>query len=251
MFTYHCKCVLLQWVLQYLGSRDLDRTTTMIYRKMHLAISMPLFLTIGFGSFTAHATNFSANAVLENTLSITNVRSFNVGRVYASVTGTTQADGVGALVVAPDGGVTDPADSSTVTLTSLSAPVPAQGSVGMAANFELQFPNTSTIEALNFNDGAAGLGPILTTNGIKLVHESANPNVPSLYLMHFTVGDVSGGTVGRQTIANDGRFPVVASFGESTYVFNVGATLTTEPSDFEQPYQRGVYSGTFTVTGSY
>ncbi len=216
-----------------------------------MAIATPLVLTVSLWAFTAQAAKFSASAVLENTLSITNVQFFDMGTVYASVTGATQANGVGALVVAPDGGVTDPADSPTVQLISLSAPVPAQGSVGMLANFELQFPNTSTIDAVNFDDGASALGPLLMTNGIELVHESANPNVPSLYLMHFTVGDVSGGKVGSQTITNDGRFPVVASFGESTYVFNIGATVTTEPSDFEQSYQRGVYSGTFTVTGSY
>ncbi len=223
----------------------------MIYRNKHLAIAMPLVLAVILGASTAQAANFSASAVLENTLSITNVRSFDMGAVYASVTGATQANGVGALVVAPDGSVTDPADSSTVQLTSLSPPVPAQGSVGMVANFELQFPNTSAIDAANFADGASALGPLLMANGIELVHESAHPNVPSLYLMHFTVSDVSGGKVGSQTITNDGRFPVLASFGESTYVFNIGATVTTEPSDLEQSYQRGVYSGTFSVTGSY
>lgn len=223
----------------------------MICRKKHLVISVPVALAAGLGAFTAHAAKFSASAVLENTLAITSVRSFDLGTVYASKTGATQSNGVGALVVAPDGGVTDPADSSSVQLVSLSAPIPAQGSVGMVANFELQFPSTSAVDAVNFADGGSAFGPLLMANGVELIHESANPAVPSLYLMHFTVGDVSGGTVGSQTIPNDGRFPVEASFGESTYVFNVGATVTTEPSDSEQSYQRGVYSGTFTVTGSY
>ena len=64
---------------------------------------------------------------------------------------------------------------------------------------------------------------------------------------------------GSYTI-NVGDFTVTQDFGETTYVFNIGATLTTQPgaalttagtSADAIPYQEGLYSGTFEVTASY
>ena len=93
---------------------------------------------------------------------------------------------------------------------------------------------------------------------MALVHESANPAVPNLYMVHFTVSDVSGGVVdggdqGGTAAANDGVFDVVMDFGETEYVFNIGATITTEPyvGTDAQEYQDGIYSGTFEVTAAY
>ncbi len=217
----------------------------------HLAIAVAGAVSVA--TFTAQAEDFTASATLQNTLTVTNILDFEIGTVFASVTGAALANGVGALVISPAGVVTDPADSATVGLVSLTTPVAAQGSVAMTADFNLELPNTSSIDAADFAANASTSLVAITDgsgNATELVHESANPAVPSLFLMHFTVADVSGG-VATENATHDGDFRVVQDFGETSYVFNIGATLTTEPTASEQTYQEGVYSGTFAVTASY
>ena len=53
--------------------------------------------------------------------------------------------------------------------------------------------------------------------------------------------------------ANTGAFAVAQAFGETTFVFNIGATITTEPNDSGTAieYQEGDYTGTFEVTAAY
>lgn len=221
-------------------------------RKKRLAIAVAG--VVGLGASAAQAVDFTANATLQNTLQVVSVLDFDVGSVFATVTGAALTDGVGALVISPDGSVTDPTDSATVNLISLSTPVPAQGSVSITSDFDLTLPDTTLAVAADFAaDAGASLVTITdgTANAAELVHESANPVVPSLYLVHFTVGDVSGGT-STEAAPNGGAFSVVQGFGETEYVFNIGATLVTEPSSTgAQSYQEGVYSGTFAVTASY
>jgi hypothetical protein len=223
-----------------------------IKQKKHLALAVSMAATIGLGAATsAQAVDFTASATVENTLVVTNLADFDLGTVFATTTGTALTDGVGALVIAPGGTTTDPTDSATVQLINLGTPVPAQGSVAMAADFKLTLPDTSTIDAADFAaDAGSSLVNITngTGNAVELVHSSANPSVPSLWLMHFAVGDVSGGTVGTETA---GVWPVTQAFGSTSYVFNIGATVTTEPTASAMSYQAGVYSGTFTVTASY
>jgi hypothetical protein len=223
-----------------------------IKQKKHLALAVSMAATIGLGAATsAQAVDFTASATVENTLVVTNLVDFDLGTVFATTTGTALTDGVGALVIAPGGTTTDPTDSATVQLINLGTPVPAQGSVAMAADFNLTLPDTSTIDAADFAaDAGSSLVNITngTGNAVELVHSSANPSVPSLWLMHFAVGDVSGGTVGTETA---GVWPVTQAFGSTSYVFNIGATVTTEPTASVMSYQAGVYSGTFTVTASY
>lgn len=220
-------------------------------RKQHLVIAVAGAVTAG--TFTAHAADFSANATLQNTLTVVSVLDFDIGTVFATATGAALANGVGALVISPEGIVSDPADSATVSLTSLTNPVAAQGSVAMTADFSLTLPDTSTIDAADFEiDAGSSLVNITngTGNAAELVHESANPAVPSLWLMHFTVSDVSGGTSAEGT-ANVGDFTVTQDFGETEFVFNIGGTLTTEPTTSSETYQEGIYSGTFAVTAAY
>lgn len=220
-------------------------------RKKHLAIAVAGVVSVGTSA--VQAVDFTASATLQNTLTVVNVLDFDIGTVFASVTGAALANGVGALVITPDGVVSDPTDSATVSLTSLSTPVPAQGSIEMTADFFLTLPDTTGIDAADFA-ADAGTSLVAITDGsgnaTELVHESGNPSVPSLWMMHFTVGDVSGG-VATEGTPTQGDFTVVQDFGQTTYVFNIGATITTEPSTTEQTYQEGVYSGTFEVTAAY
>lgn len=219
---------------------------TMNKTRLALAVAGAVSLV----SVTAHAADFGATTTLQNTLEVTVVQELDLGTIFATATGTSAAEGVGALVIAAlDGAVTDPAtDSAEVNLTSLSAPTPAQGSVAMAADFTLTFTDTSAIDAATF--GAAGSANIATV-GIPLSHESADPAVPDLFLMHFTVADVSGG-VSTENAPNDGSFEIEQDFGETEFVFNIGATLTTAPFDTAvATYEAGIYAGTFEVTAAY
>lgn len=226
----------------------------MIMQNKRLAIAVAG--VIGLGASTAQAVDFGASATLENTLSVTVVNDMDLGTLFATATGAALANGVGALIIAPDGGATPHGtDSTTIELVSLGAPTGAQGSVDMSSNFNLELPNTVlTLPADFATDTSSSLVTITdgTGNSTELVHESANPAVPSLYLTHFTVSDVSGGVAGTETATFDGGFPIVQNFGETTYVFNVGATVTTKPvSTGAETYQAGVYSGTFVVTAAY
>jgi hypothetical protein len=236
-------------ILTYLGV-----IIMMIKQKKHLAIAVSLAATIGLGAATnAQAVDFTATATVENTLAVTNLADFAVGTVFATVTGAALTNGVGALVISPTGAVTDPADSASVQLINLGTPVPAQGSVDMTSSFSLTLPDTSTVDAADFVANAGGGADTEITAGAtvtELVHSSGDPAVPSLFMMHFTVGDVSGGTATEGT-SHVGDFTVAPDFGATTYVFNIGATVTTEPTSAAASYQAGVYTGTFAVTATY
>ena len=155
-------------------------------------------------------------------------------------------------MIAPDGTVTDPTDGDPA-LTSLGTPVPAQGSIDNVNGFTIELPDTSLIDETHFA-GDAGLTSI-AANAIPLIHESANPAVPDLWMMHFRIEAVSGGTV-AVTGGGDvdaGFYDITPGFGETTFVFNIGATITTEPNNSGAaiPYQEGLYSGTFEVLAAY
>lgn len=218
-------------------------------RKRYLAMAVASVVVAG-GS-TAQAVDFGVSTTLQNTLAVTVVQDLDVGTVFATATGAAATDGVGALQISPAGAVAD-ISTSAVSLTSLTAPTAAQGSVAMTADFTLTLPATNTVAEADFDDGTgASLGNIATV-GAELVHESANPAVPSLWLMHYTVAAVSGGTVTAEATTYDGSFAITQDFGETAFVFNIGATLTTEPgSGSAETYQEGLYSGTFEVTAAY
>lgn len=221
-------------------------------RKQHLAVAVAG--AVGLGASIAQAEDFTASATLQNTLAVTNLQDLDIGSVFATVSGAALTNGVGALVISPAGAISDQgSDSTTVNLTSLTSPTAAQGSVDMTAGFSLILPTTVSIDPADF---AANAGSSLvnitngTGNAAELIHESANPAVPSLWIMHYSVAAVSGGTVAEGT-PYQGDFTVTPDFGETTFVFNIGATLTTEPTGSAQTYQEGVYSGTFEVTAAY
>ncbi len=226
-------------------------------RKKRLAVTVAG--AISLSASVAQAEDFNATATLQNTLAVTSLQDFDLGSLFATVTGTASTEGVGALIISPLGAVSDPTDSGSINLTSLAAPTAAQGSVDMAATFTLQLPKTDVIDAGDFAaDTSTTLNADLLAEGIELVHDSANPSVPSLWLMHFTVGDVSGGASTVPGSANDGTFQITPDFGETTFVFNIGATVTTEPGGFDSTnttypatYQEGTYAGTFVVTAAY
>lgn len=228
-------------------------------RKQRLAVAVA-----GAFSLMASATqaaDFTASTTLQNTLTVVSLQDFDIGTVFASTTGGANTDGVGAIEIGTDGTVAASATGSTgVSLISLGAPTPAQGSVDMAADFDLQLPDTSDIDAADFAANAGGtlddllIAPVdASTEYTELVHESADPDVPSLYLVHFTIADVSGGVSTETNAAsNDGLYGIEQDFGETTYVFSIGATLTTEPGDgTAKNYEEGIYSGTFEITASY
>lgn len=219
--------------------------------KKRLAIAVAS--AVSLGAAIVQAEDFTASTTLLNTLAVTNLQNLDIGSVFATVTGSAEADGVGALVISPAGTAVDQgSDSATVNLTSLTTPTAAQGSVDMTSSFTLTLPDTSTILASEFDGSAVTSYPRWTDGtATELVHESANPAVPSLYLMHFTIGDVSGGVAGAEASQGAGAFAITPDFGETTYVFNIGATLTTKPTAAEEIYQEGIYSGTFAVTAAY
>lgn len=233
----------------------------MLMRKTGLSIATAGVVT--FGAASVYAVDFNATTTLQNTLAVTVVNDFDIGAVFATETaqnfvpGTSPvtSGGVGAVTIAADGTATNlTADSVDVTLTSLGTPTPAQGSVDVVGNFTIVLPDTSTIDPSDF-PGAAGVTNI-TTAGIPLVHESANPAVPNLYMMHFVVEAVSGGTVDAfvaPATPEEGIWSITQGFGETSFVFNIGATITTQPNDSGEGlvYQEGTYSGTFPVTASY
>lgn len=226
----------------------------MKFQKKYLIVAIAG--SMGLGTIAAHAADFGASATVQTSLEVTVVQDFDLGTISAVETGAALTDGVAALVIDSDGVVTDPADSAAVDLTNLGTPVPAQGSVAMLADFNLIFPNTSGIDAADFaaNAGTGLIADITdpNSNTVELVHESGNAAVPSLFLMHFTVGAVSGGVAAAEATPNDGRFPISQDFGETTFVFNIGATITTKPNaTTAESYQEGVYAGTFEVTAEY
>lgn len=221
-------------------------------RKTRLAMAVAGAVTLT--ASTAQAETFTASGAVAMTLAVTSLVDLNVGTLFATVTGGTTANGVAALVIGADGTVTDPTDSASVSLTSLGAPTVGQGSVDMITNFTLTFPDTDNIDVLDFEANAVGgadSGAILniTSSGIELAHESGNSTVPSLWLMHFEVTADSGGTISAAD--NDGIYEVLPGFGDTTFVFNIGATVTTEPSASVQTYQEGNYIGTYEVTAAY
>lgn len=233
-------------------------------QKKHLAIAVSVAATIGLGaSTTAQAVDFGASATVENTLTVTNLADFDLGTIFATKSGDIAADGVGALKIAPDGTATDAAnwDSAVagVNLISLGTPVPAQGSVDMVSTFTLTLPDTSAVGESDFPAGGAALAAAITstvaTNEIiELQHFSADPAVPSLYLLGFTVEAVSGGTLPLTPTEGVGAFVVTPEFGATSFVFNIGGNVITEPAATtggEAFYQPGAYSGTFAVTASY
>jgi len=232
----------------------------MLMRKTGLAIAVAGVVSLGASS--VHAVEFNATTTLQNTLAVTVVEQFDIGTMFATETaenyvagtGPVTTGGVGAVTIAPDGTTTNLTSDGDPALTSLGTPTPAQGSVEMVGNFVIQLPNTSAILAADFA-GAANLA-VLAANSITLEHESANPAVPDLYMMHFTIEAVSGGTAvapGSGPTLNDGVYDVTPGFGETSFVFNIGATITTEPNDTGTAivYQEGIYSGTFEVTAAY
>ena len=226
-------------------------------RKQHLAVAVAGAFSLMVA--TAQAADFNATTTLQNTLTVVSLQDFDIGTVFASSTANAIAEGVGALEIAPDGTVGEASTASTtVSLISLGAPTPAQGSVDMAADFDLQLPNTSGIDPASFTaNSPATLGTMLINKAAtppyaELTHESGDTEIPSLFLVHFLIEDVSGG-ISTAGATNTGAYAIEQEFGETTYVFNVGATLTTEPGNgtAAQNYEEGIYSGTFEITASY
>jgi len=233
----------------------------MFTSKKRLAIAVSG--AVSLGATVAHAVDFNATTTLQNTLAVTVVQDFDLGTVFATATGAGLTHGVGGFVIAPADGVTDDtAFTGPVSLQSLTAPTPAQGSVDTIGEFTLTLPNTTAIDPADFPDNgtSTSLAEVTaepattpaTTEVVELVHESGDPGVPSLYMLHFTIADTNDGdsTITPGT-TNDGQFTIEPAFGVTTYNFNIGATVITEPTAAAVTYQEGVYSGTFEVTAAY
>jgi hypothetical protein len=231
----------------------------MIIKQKRLAIALSVASALGLGATAVHAVEFKAQAIVENTLTVANRQEMVLGTLFATASGGATG-GVGALAITAAGVTTaspTPSDAG-IKLISLGTPVPAQGAVTMADDFTLTFVDTSTIIETEFADGgtANALGAAQVAVGTELIIAGADPSVASLWLSHFTLGDVSGGTVGTETnpagspTPNGGTFPISAGFSETEYVFNIGATVATESGN-SLNYEAGTYEGTFEVTASY
>ncbi|MFK7889632.1 MAG: hypothetical protein AB8B63_02360 [Granulosicoccus sp.] len=210
---------------------------------------------------TAQAADFNATTTVQTTLEVTVIQDFDIGALFASRT-TVGAPGnfggVDGLTIAPDGTVTTFADGQgDVTLQQLGTPTPAQGSVDSSAEFTLILPATEDIVA-GETDGTTATATMYfdpNTPGreaVELAHESGDPDVPSLYLIHFTADGVSDGTV-TDTVPNDGIIEIEPDFGVTTFTFNIGATIVTEPSENTAgvPYEDGIYAGVIEVLAEY
>ena len=160
---------------------------------------------LGLGASVALAVDFPANATVENVLEVRIDTEFELGTLFAVNTGLVDGTtGVGALkIAAADGAVSQvftPADD-TPPLTSIINPVPGQGSVSIVSDFTLQFPDTSDITEAGMEDATntaalyAGTG-----NAVPLILTTGTGTEPALWLMHFTVSDVSGGSAGEVTL---------------------------------------------------
>lgn len=233
-------------------------------RKQRLAVAVAG--TFCLMASTAQAVEFTASTTLQNTLAVTAITPLDIGTVFAASTGAAVGDGVGVMNIAADGTVDYANSSEAVRLMSLGTPVPAQGSVDSASDFKLSVPDTSGFTVASFpDDTGTELEADFITNfgdptleGVEL-RVSADESIPALYLVHFKVGDVSGGAATENGTANDGVWDVDMDFGETTYVFNIGATVVTQPGidpgvageTGTLAYEEGTYSGTFEVTASY
>ncbi len=238
-------------------------------RKQRLAVAVAG--TLGLMASTAQAVEFTASTTLQNTLAVTAITPLDIGTIFAASTGRAITDGLAAMTIAADGTIDYDLSDADLSMRSLGGAVPAQGSVESAANFILQLPDTSGYDSGDWSDGVGAdlEGEFITSiggDGLGLeateLRISADESIPALYLVHFTAGDVSGGAATLPAIpvaANDGIYEVDMDFGESTYVFNIGATVVTQPGlesgagllDGDLAYEEGTYSGTFEVTASY
>ena len=238
-------------------------------RKQRLAVAVAG--TFCLMASTAQAAEFTASTTLQNTLAVTTISPLDIGTVFAASTGANAGEGLGVMNIAADGTVSYDNSSTTVRLMSLGTPVPAQGSVDSASDFKLTLPDTSGFTTASFPDDTGteleadfitNIGTTLSPGeGLEAVElrVSADESIPALYLLHFQVGDVSGGVATEGATANAGEWTVDMDFGETTYVFNIGATVTTQPGiesatdadDGDLAYEEGTYSGTFQVTASY
>ena len=230
-------------------------------RKQRLAIAVAGTFSL-LGSM-AQAAEFSATTDLQNTLAVTVISPLDIGSIFAAKTGVNAAAGLGAMTIAADGTVDNTLSSATVKVLSLGTPVPAQGSVDSTADFTLQLPDTSGYDESEWSDGTgtnlvAEFITTIGTTGLEAteLRVSADESIPALYLVHFTVADAgdTSDSVTERTGAGtyDGIWDVDMGFGETTFVFNIGATVVTQPGQGTAlNYEEGTYSGTFEVTAAY
>ena len=235
----------------------------MFTSKKRLAIAVAG--AVSLGATVAHAVDFNATTTLQNTLAVTVVQDFDLGTVFATQTGTALTDGVGGFRISAVDGTADGETgfSASVSLQSLTTPTPAQGAIDTIGTFDLQLPDTSAFNPDDFpanggtNSNLASITaetPADDAQVVELVHESGDPNVPSLYMLHFTIADTNDGDsdIGTTTpVATNGQYEITPAFGVTTYNFNIGATVITEPTTAAAQYQAGIYSGTFEVTAAY
>ena len=248
----------------------------MFMGKKRLAIAVAAVVSLGTTSLQAE--EFGATTSVQNTLAITVVNDFDVGTIFAVDTAQSyapiaavaddpntagvdetvaaQTGGVGAITIDTDGDATSLETDGDPALTSLGTPTPAQGSIDNVAAFSISLPNTTSIDAGDFaaNGASASLASILT-DGIPLTHESGNPAAPQLYMMHFRLAAVSGGAavIPDGGDVDIGTYNVTPDFGVGTFVFTLGATITTQPVNDGNAltYLEGAYSGTFEVLAAY
>ena len=208
---------------------------------------------LGLGASVALAVDFPANATVQNVLAVDIVNEFELGTLFAVNTGDIPADGVGRLKIsAADGSVSTIGTiaAGAPPLTSIVTPTPGTGTVSIVADFTLQFPNTATIDEA----GMAGAGNTLAeyqSEAVPLNLDGGTGTEAALWLMHFTVSDVIGGEATEAT-ANTGTFNVVRDGASTEYTFNIGATITTQPTEGTSlDYTAGLYSGTILIEASY
>lgn len=200
-------------------------------------------------SGTAAATEFTASATVQNTLTVTNVADMNLGTLFATSAST---GAYKAITLGTDGSMGSPAGHADITLLTLGGASAAQASVavGNTTPFTVTLPDADAtldaggVEATNSPDAAA------ETIYVRL----GDPAVARFQLVNFRAGAPTGGTAAAGC-ASGNTCVLTPSFGSTEVTFSVGATVVTdvntESTAGRVTYEAGTYTGTFEVTASY
>lgn len=199
------------------------------------------------GAGVASAAEFDVTAEVQNTLAVTQDTPMSLGTLFVN---KTDDSGIGSLVMAPDGGITQ--NETDQVIKSLGGQTAARASVATSQDFTVNVP-TATVSGTHSSGLVAGTTDIVE---LRLGGSTGDPNVARLYLANFTVGDITGGS--ETTPAADPGNPVEieADFGVAEVSFGIGAEIFTDDSaasgsGSREQYQAGTYEGTFDVTAEF
>lgn len=201
---------------------------------------------LALGAGVASAADFDVTAEVQNTLAVTVVTPMNLGTLFVNDLST--GTGIGTLVLAPGGGMTE--GETGQVIKSLGGHTPARASVATDQPFTVKVPAaTFTASSWATADNVTGITDVVE---MRLGGAGGNPSVARLYLANFTVGDITGGTETTAPAATAGDpVDITPDFGVADVSFGIGAEVFTDDSGTRTQYQAGTYEGTFAVTAEF